>query len=161
MATIDDITDYIIFNVRSEERRVSLINMKIQKLLYYIQAWSYGINKSPLFEGEFEAWIHGPINRHIYDRFCEQKSLYSEIDFNDMLRRDVELPENIAEFVDFVLENYVKYSVTELELLIQEEMPWIRTRGQLNRYEKCNKVISEDLLMEYYGKRWEEITKAQ
>lgn len=63
MNSIHDITDYIILRVKSEDRFASLINLKLQKLLYYVQAWSYGINKKPMFDGEFEAWIHGPVNR--------------------------------------------------------------------------------------------------
>ena len=59
MNSIHDITDYIILRVKSEDRFASLINLKLQKLLYYVQAWSYGINKKPMFDGEFEAWIHG------------------------------------------------------------------------------------------------------
>ena len=65
MNSIHDITDYIILRVKSEDRFASLINLKLQKLLYYVQAWSYGINKKPMFDGEFEAWIHGPVNREI------------------------------------------------------------------------------------------------
>lgn len=158
MATIDDITDYIIYSVKSEQSRVSLINMKIQKLLYYIQAWSYGINNTPLFEGEFEAWIHGPINRHIYDRFSKCKTLYSEIDLDDCIRQAVELTRDEMVFVDFILENYVKYSGAELELLIKDEFPWIKTRGMIDRNDQCNKTISADLLREYYSKRWDEIS---
>lgn len=55
MNSIHDITDYIILRVKSEDRFASLINLKLQKLLYYVQAWSYGINKKPMFDGEFEA----------------------------------------------------------------------------------------------------------
>ena len=158
MATIDDVTDYIIYSVKSEQTNVSLINMKIQKLLYFIQAWSYGINNLPFFEGEFEAWIHGPINRHIYDRFCENKSLYSEINLADCIHKEVELTSDEALFVDFILENYVRFSGAELELLFKEETPWIKTRGQLDRNRQCNETISADLLREYYGKRWREIS---
>lgn len=46
MNSIHDITDYIILRVKSEDRFASLINLKLQKLLYYVQAWSYGINKN-------------------------------------------------------------------------------------------------------------------
>ena len=63
MNSIHDIADYIILRVKSEDKNASLINLKLQKLLYYVQAWSYGINKKSMFTGDFEAWIHGPVNR--------------------------------------------------------------------------------------------------
>ncbi len=58
MENIHHVVDYNISKTRAEEANVSLINLKLQKLLYYIQAWSYGINQKPLFDGEFEAWVH-------------------------------------------------------------------------------------------------------
>ena len=105
MNSIHDITDYIILRVKSEDRFASLINLKLQKLLYYVQAWSYGINKKPMFDGEFEAWIHGPVNREIYNRFNSTKYLYSEINIDDCMNHNVSLSSEDAEFIDFILEN--------------------------------------------------------
>jgi len=157
MNSIHDITDYIILHVKSEDKNASLINLKLQKLLYYIQAWSYGINKKPMFDGEFEAWIHGPVNREIYDRFNSTKYLYSEIDLDDCRNKEVVLSPEDAEFVDFILENYLKYSGAELERLSHNEIPWIKTRGDLSVNERCDKIISPELMTEYYGKKWEAI----
>ena len=157
MNSIHDIADYIILRVKSEDKDASLINLKLQKLLYYVQAWSYGINKKPMFDGEFEAWVHGPVNREIYNRFNPAKYLYSEINVSDCLNRDASLSPDDAEFIDFILENYLKYSGAELERLSHNEMPWIKTRGDLNVNERCDKVITPELMMEYYGKKWETI----
>ena len=143
MNSIHDITDYIILREKSEDRFASLINLKLQKLLYYVQAWSYGINKKPMFDGEFEAWIHGPVNR--------------EINIDDCMNHNVSLSSEDAEFIDFILENYLKYSGAELERLSHNEMPWIETRGDLNANERCDKVITPELMIEYYGKKWETI----
>lgn len=157
MNSIHDITDYIILRVKSEDRFASLINLKLQKLLYYVQAWSYGINKKPMFDGEFEAWIHGPVNREIYNRFNSTKYLYSEINIDNCMNHNVSLSSEDAEFIDFILENYLKYSGAELERLSHNEMPWIETRGDLNVNERCDKVITPELMIEYYGKKWETI----
>lgn len=157
MNSIHDIADYIILRVKSEDKNASLINLKLQKLLYYVQAWSYGINKKPMFAGNFEAWIHGPVNREIYDRFNPTKYLYSEISLEDCQNKDVALSPEDAEFVNFILENYLKYSGAELESLSHAEMPWVKTRGDLGVNERCDKVISSELMIECYGKKWEEI----
>lgn len=157
MNSIHDIADYIILRVKSEDKDASLINLKLQKLLYYVQAWAYGINKTPMFKGDFEAWIHGPVNREIYNRFNPTKYLYSEINVDDCQNKDVSISSEDAEFVDFILENYLKYSGAELERLSHSEMPWIKTRGSLNVNERCDKVIDPNLMIEYYGKKWDEI----
>lgn len=157
MSTIHDIADYIISKTKLEDESSSLINLKLQKLLYYVQAWSYGINKKPMFEGGFEAWVHGPVNRMIYDRFNQTKYLYSEIGLQDRLNKEVKLSEEDAVHVDFILENYNKYSGAELESLSHSELPWISTRGDIGVNDRCDKVITSELMMAYYGKRWEEI----
>lgn len=159
--SIHDVADYIILRVKSEDEHASLINLKLQKLLYYVQAWSYGINKRPMFDGEFEAWIHGPVNREIYNRFSPTKSLYSEITVEDCQNPNVSLSPEDSEFVEFILENYLKYSGAELECLTHSERPWIDTRGTLGVNERCTRVISAELMMEYYGKKWEEICAAE
>lgn len=105
-----------------------------------------------MFDGEFEAWIHGPVNREIYNRFNSTKYLYSEINIDDCMNHNVSLSSEDAEFIDFILENYLKYSGAELERLSQYEMPWIETRGDLNVNERCDKVITPELMIEYYGK---------
>lgn len=157
MYSINDIVDYIILKVKAEDSFASLINLKLQKLLYYIQAWSYGINNKPLFNGEFQAWIHGPVNKTIYDRFNISKYLYSEINLSDVMNSNVTLADNDAEFVDFILENYLKYSGAELEKLSHSEPPWKKTRGSLGSNERCEKVISSELMKEYYAKKWKEL----
>ena len=157
MNSIHDIADYIILRVKSEDKDASLINLKLQKLLYYVQAWSYGINKTPMFNGDFEAWIHGPVNRDIYNRFNPRKYLSSEINVDDCLNQNVSIPSEDAEFVDFILENYLKYSGAELERLSHSEMPWIKTRRNLNVNERRDKIIAPELMIEYYGKKWDEI----
>ncbi|MFT4073223.1 MAG: DUF4065 domain-containing protein [Dysgonamonadaceae bacterium] len=157
MYSINDIADYIILKVKAEDGFASLINLKLQKLLYYIQAWSYGINNQPLFDGEFQAWIHGPVNKAIYDRFNATKYLYSEIDLSDVINNNVTLDNTDAEFVDFILENYLKYSGAELEKLSHSELPWKNTRDSLGPNDRCEKKISPQLMTEYYAKKWKEL----
>ena len=157
MHNINDIVDYIISKVKSEDDKASLINLKLQKLLYYIQAWSFGINEAPLFQGDFQAWVHGPVNRDIYDRFNSTKYLYSEINLDDRINENVMLDDETSEFVDFILENYLKFSGAELERLSHSEKPWIETRGELGSYDKCEVVISSELMKGYYGDKWKKI----
>ena len=38
-----------------------ITNLKLQKLVYYSQAWFLGIYQKPLFSDKIEAWVHGPV----------------------------------------------------------------------------------------------------
>lgn len=157
MNSVHDIADYVIIQAKVEDDSASLINLKLQKLLYYIQAWSYGINQKAMFEGGFEAWVHGPVNREIYERFQSTKCLYSEINIEDCRNPHVRLSPDDTEFIDFILENYLRYSGAELERMTHNELPWLKTRGNISVYERCTKVISPEIMKSYYGKKWEEI----
>ena len=42
--------------------------MKLQKLVYYSQAWSLVWDDQLLFNDPIEAWANGPVIRSLYDR---------------------------------------------------------------------------------------------
>lgn len=156
---INDVADYIILQATAEETHPSLTNLKLQKLLYYVQAWSYGIHQRPFFSEneQFQAWIHGPVNRTIYDRFEPTKLLYSELTMSDRRQDAKDLDDEGKEFVDFILENYMKFTGVQLEAMTHREDPWIQAREGIAPTARCEKIISPDAMVKFYGKRWKEI----
>ena len=44
-------------------------NLKLQKLVYYAQAWHLALRDVPLFEEDFEAWVHGPVIPALYQEY--------------------------------------------------------------------------------------------
>lgn len=156
--SIHDIADLIITRAKAEDENASLINLKLQKLLYYVQAWSYGIRGEAFFDGEFQAWIHGPVNRAIYDRFSPTKQLYSEIELSDRIRPDFQIEdEKDNGFLNFILENYLQFSGSELETLTHKEFPWIKTREGYGPNQRCEKVIDPQLMKDFYGEKWRKL----
>ncbi len=47
----------------------SITHLKLQKLIYYAQAWSLALFKTSLFNEDLQAWVHGPVAPSIYRRF--------------------------------------------------------------------------------------------
>lgn len=156
---INEVADYVITQAKSEDKNSSLTNLKLQKILYYIQAWSYGIYQRPFYNDheEFQAWIHGPVNRTIYNRFEPTKYLYSEIDLSDLRNAPINIDDEGKEFIDFILENYMKFSGSELESMTHKEMPWKLARKGLSPTERCENIITPESMMAFYGKRWQEL----
>lgn len=155
---VNDVADYIIMSLNSDES-FSLINLKLQKLVYYIQAWCLGIKQEPFLNGRFEAWVHGPVCRPLYDRFKDTKSLYAYIGIEDVLNksvRDVFDCEDI-EFMDYILENYARFSGTQLEAMTHCEKPWIEARKGAAPMDKCENEITIESMREFYGKKYGEI----
>ena len=155
---INLIADYIILRLNADEE-TSLINLKLQKLLYYLQAWSLGINKERFLNCSFEAWVHGPVSRVLYDRFKDTRNLYSFITVSDVIYKNPEasIEEKDIEFINYILDNYAGFSGAELESMTHKEDPWLEARKGLLPMQSCNNVISEETMQNYYGERWEKI----
>ena len=151
MASIHDICDYII--VKLDEAGDNPSVLKIQKLLYYVQAWNLAIKKEPMFDGRFQAWVHGPVNREIYSRFVDSKFMYSTITAEDSKNGADNLADEEKLSVDDVLEIYAQYSGSQLEDMTHKEEPWITARGDLSPSARCENDIDEDLMLKYYGSR--------
>lgn len=157
---VNIVTDYIILRLNADEK-MNLINLKLQKLLYYLQAWALGINQKRFINTSFEAWVHGPVCRSLYDRFKGTKSLYSFITSDDVEDNNPETkiaPEDI-DFINFILDNYAGFSGAELETMTHKEEPWIEARKGYAPMAGCNREISDETIQNYYGKRWQQINE--
>lgn len=150
---INDVCNYIILKTKNAGESLSVL--KLQKLLYYSQAWHLAFYGEPLFEGRFQAWVHGPVSREIYDRFAGTKSLYSEVTLKDV-PEDFDLnsvPEGKQNHIDDILEAYAKYRGSQLEEMSHHEEPWLEARRGYRSSERCEKEISEETMRQYYAKR--------
>jgi uncharacterized phage-associated protein len=51
-----------------QKKQEPITNLKLQKLLYYAQAWYLAIYDEPLFEERLEAWVHGAVQPQVYSQ---------------------------------------------------------------------------------------------
>jgi len=150
---INDVCDYIILKVNRAGE--SLNNIKLQKLLYYTQAWHLAFYDTKFFENRFQAWIHGPVNREIYDRFVATKSLYSDITEDD-IREGFDLgklKEEEIHHIDKIIYAYINFSGPQLEEMTHRETPWIKAREGYRPTQRCEDYINENLMRDYYKER--------
>jgi uncharacterized phage-associated protein len=153
MMTINQAADYII--LRLDEGGEALNNLKLQKLLYYVQAWHLAFYQTNLFPERFQAWIHGPVSRVVYNRFSAYKSLYSEMTYSDIapgFDPDT-IDKKVRLHIDSVLEAYAPFSGSELEDMTHNEEPWIVARQGYKPSDRCEVEIDELLMGAYYRKR--------
>jgi uncharacterized phage-associated protein len=121
---------------------------KLQKLVYYCQAWSLVWDDEPLFDEKIEAWANGPVIPALYEIHRGQFAI-SSIELGDPNKLDA----NQRETIDIVLNAYGDKSPDWLSELTHREMPWInaRERASLMPGERGNSEITLDDLAEYYG----------
>lgn len=147
----DLVADYISFCLLDANEEPSVL--KLHKLLYYVQAWHLALYSKHAFEGKFQAWIHGPVSRSLYDRYAATKNMFSCITSEDISTDFEALPPNLRYHIEEVLESYGHLSGTQLEALTHQEDPWIKARDGIGRFERSEKEISESDMVEFYKKQ--------
>ncbi len=129
------------------EREDLITNLKLQKLLYYIQGWYLGICKKPLFQENFEAWIHGPVIPEVYHTYKSYRwnPISEEIS-------KIEFDSDIEKHIISILDIYGIETGWALERMTHLEQPWILARGGLLPTEECKEIIVQDSMMTFFEK---------
>lgn len=140
----DDAADFILCECR--ERGDVLTNLKLQKLLYYAQAWYLALEDKPLFSEDFQAWVHGPVLLSQYHRYKEHewRPILSEIKKPELVNNKV--VSHLIEVVDV----FGAETGTALELMTHNEQPWKDARQGVPIDQQSNAVISKDSMTTFY-----------
>jgi len=135
MASVLDVAQYIL------ERHGPMTAMKLQKLVYYSQAWATVWDDDVLFDEPIEAWKLGPVVRRLYESHRGRFRV-------DEIRGGAasQLTAGQRETVDRVLSFYGDKSAQWLSDLTHMEDPWkVAWDGEGDR------IITPAALSEYYG----------
>lgn len=133
-----------------------LSHLKLQKLLFYCQAYHLASFKTELFEEDFEAWVHGPVCRNVYDIIKGKSILYSDVEYSeydfdsDIVLKDVISSEQYNLLND-VLKPLSLWTGSELETATHNEAPWLIARGDKKPNENCSAIISKEEMLKFYS----------
>ena len=144
MASIFDVVKYIL------SKKNNITAMKLQKLVYYCQAWSIVWDVEPLYKENIEAWANGPVIRELYER---HKGIYkiNGDSFNADLGDVSKLNRDQKDTIESVIKYYGDKSSQWLSDLTHKEDPWKKAREGLLDGERGNRIISHASLEEYYS----------
>lgn len=158
---INDIADYVI--LMCNENGVDISPLKLQKLLYYIQAWHMVyFQRAKLFEEMPQAWVNGPVYPSIYHRF-KQLPRYSlikaeNVGINKSLQEkaiDLKLSKDQYDFLDSIFQFYGVMDHDRLVFLTHSEAPWSEKREGLMPYDPSTTELSANTMYDYYNARLE------
>jgi uncharacterized phage-associated protein len=139
-----DIANCIIaaFHKRHEE----ITNLKLQKLVYYAQAWHLALYGKPLFRDRIEAWIHGPVVPPVFWSFRKYgwKAISGSVHCHA-------LSDHTQAHLKEVVRAYGKFDGPTLERMTHQEAPWRDARKGLAPDEPSNRVITNEAMKKYYG----------
>ena len=140
MCTSLDVAAYIL------AKKGPMTTIKLQKLVYYSQAWSLVWDEKPLFRDKIEAWASGPVARKLY---AAHKGKY---DVRRIPGGDARKLKNFQkDSVDAVLNYYGGKPSQWLVDLTHQERPWREARVGLKPGERGQNVITHETMADYYS----------
>ncbi|MDE0243577.1 MAG: DUF4065 domain-containing protein [Candidatus Kaiserbacteria bacterium] len=145
-----DVGRYLIYRAGAEKK--PLTNKKLQKLVYYSQAWSLVLNGKKLFNDPIEAWVHGPAVRSLYLRY--KRYGFDPID-EVVDEKSISIPPKGKHVIDEVWDVYGSFDAAYLEFLTHSEKPWQDARNGLNEHEISDREIPRRDMKAFYTAKME------
>lgn len=155
-----DVARYIINY--SNEKNYSISNLKLQKLLYFVQAYylSFTSSHEPCFSEEIEAWDFGPVVPSVYHEFksfgggdIPPVTSYYKLESENNFWSIREVPYNSnciskrdKEIINDIIDKFSAYSASELVQITHNQAPW------KNAYiPQRNAIITKDTIRGYFN----------
>jgi uncharacterized phage-associated protein len=113
------ISDYILRRCSDEGHTVS--NLKLQKLLYFVQAEFLVTTGKPCFREKIVAWDFGPVIPEVYRKFCIFGSAHIPVSAvaNPILSKGTK------ELIDGIVFTCLPFSSSQLVEITQHQTPWL------------------------------------
>jgi uncharacterized phage-associated protein len=137
MTRVHDIAEYIL------QRCGPMTTMKLQKLVYYSQAWSLALRGSAVFEERVQAWAHGPV---VWELFQAHRGQFVVSSVQGQAHRvDV----HTRAMVDRVVAAYGSWTADQLSERTHQELPWVQAR-RLPSARRGSPEITWAAMQDYY-----------
>jgi uncharacterized phage-associated protein len=141
MANVQDVAVYILQKIGKTSA------MKLQKLVYYSQAWHLVWEDAALFPEEIQAWANGPV---VYDLYKQHRGKFDVTAKTFKHGNPDNLTDNEQDSIDVVLHHYGKLKAYELSDMTHREAPWRDARRGVPAGAPCSNPITNVALYEYY-----------
>jgi uncharacterized phage-associated protein len=149
---VDALTIAKYFLYKANQEGDLITNLKMQKLLYYAQAW-YLVNFGrTLFDDQILAWDLGPVIKNVYNKF--KKFRHTPILFDDDCKEILKkFKKEDLRFLDEFYDQFIEYSAHDLVNMSHNEEPWKKA------HKTASKIIDPYMMKIFYTKLYEKSSK--
>ncbi|WP_176557783.1 Panacea domain-containing protein [Sporolactobacillus terrae] len=125
MANAEDVANKIL--QLADKENIGISNLKLQKLLYFAQAYSIAKTGDPLIDQDFEAWTYGPVVPSIYRK-------YKEYGYHSIPKSNekINLDDNQNEIINTVFSQLGNMNPFDLVDITHKHKPWKKRYGQVD-----------------------------
>jgi len=125
-----------------------MTTMKLQKLVFYCQAWHLAFTGLPLFPETIQGWVRGPVVPELHRQHRGKYQVTSWPTGRPSHLNDVE-----NQTVEWVVRKYGEFSAEALSRMTHQEIPWLVARGEAADNEKRSEPIPHDQMRAFYSRQ--------
>jgi uncharacterized phage-associated protein len=137
-----------------------ITNLKLNKVLYYVQAFQLVRFSRPLIKNHFEAWDHGPIVRVVYHEFksfdrspittLARHLNYASGEQEVIAHQDI--PAMLQKFIGDVASHYMKFSASQLRQMTHKVGgPWYQVYHSAPDQRGIRDRIPNELISQHFS----------
>lgn len=143
---VNDIANYFIYlasntRIGDDEKEVEgITNLKLQKVLYFAQAYFLAKKHKSLFKDDIEAWEYGPVIPSVYHKYKKYGS-------QPIIKVSIvdKISDTDKKMLDEIWEVFGGYSASRLVDMTHAHSPWKEAR------DRSNNIITKKSMEEYYS----------
>ena len=138
-----DVAKYIV-NYVINDLSLELTNLKLQKILYFVQLEFLDELGEILFADDIEAWKYGPVVSRTYSHYRK----YSDLPITDSFSPRTSFSRSEKMVINRVVREYIRTNEWDLVKITHEQGPWkeVYVEGE-------NRVISAKLMHDFVKER--------
>ena len=131
-------SEYLL-DLANTEGGFDITNMKLQKLLYYLQGTSLALHNKRIFEESIIKWQYGPVVPEAYHYYKSSGSQLltppTNVNWASLNEEEIRLFNEVFNF-------FGQFSAIKLMEMTHNESPWINT--------EMSNEIGDEILKEYF-----------
>lgn len=130
----------------SDEKCFNISNLKLQKLLYFIQCYFLMKKADICFTDDIEAWNLGPVIPSVYREYKKFGAGNIPLAYvQNKIVNDTSIEERDRVFIEDVICKLSGFSAVDLVDITHKQSPWKNTYSR-----NCNNVIQIESIKEYF-----------
>lgn len=113
------------------EKDNPVTNLKLQKIMFFLQGYCLSKYNTPLIDGSFSKWRYGPVEEEVYREFkyygsapIESKSVYFDKEKIEFYSEKIELSNEFKEKLQGIISKILDSETWELANLTQSHNSW-------------------------------------
>ncbi|MDD5410909.1 MAG: DUF4065 domain-containing protein [Methylobacter sp.] len=143
-------------NAIDREAGESISHLKVQKLLYFAEAWTQLVLDEDLFEEQIEAWAHGPVVPDVYYFF--KGNSWDGLPPQEL---DTDFTPDVIDVLTQVLDIYGEFSAKTLEDMTHADAPWIEARGGVPAEARCSSIMEKPRIKVFFAEKYGQLLNEQ